>query len=72
LCEIGESEFEAGQSFCRSFSIISILILADWKTLMARKSRNPNFDQTLEILRDHSFDVAPFAGVSGGVLVSKH
>jgi len=39
---------------------------------MARKSRNPNFDQTLEILRTHSFDVAPFAGVAGGVLVSKH
>lgn len=39
---------------------------------MQRKSRNPNFDQTLEILRAHSFDVAPFAGVAGGVLVSKH
>jgi hypothetical protein len=39
---------------------------------MARKSRNPNFDQTLENLRAHSFDVAPFAGVAGGVLVSKH
>jgi hypothetical protein len=49
-----------------------ILILADWKTIMARKSRNPNFDQTLENLRAHSFDVAPYAGVAGGVLVSKH
>ncbi len=39
---------------------------------MARKSRNPNFDQMLEILRAHCFDVAPFAGVSGAVLVSKH
>lgn len=39
---------------------------------MARKSRNPNFDQTLENLRAHSFDVAPFPGVAGGVLVSKH
>jgi hypothetical protein len=39
---------------------------------MARKSPNPNFDQTLEILRAHSFDVAPFAGVAGAVLVSKH
>jgi len=43
---------------------------------MARKSPdpnpNPNFDQTLEILRSHLFDVAPFAGVAGGVLVSKH
>jgi hypothetical protein len=47
-------------------------ILADWKAAMARKSRNPNFDRTLEMLRAHSFDVAPFAGVAGGVLVSKH
>jgi hypothetical protein len=39
---------------------------------MARKSRNPNFDQTLENLRAHAFDVAPFAGVAGGVLVTKH
>jgi hypothetical protein len=38
---------------------------------MARKSRNPNFDQTLELLREHLFDVAPFAGVAEGVLVSK-
>ena len=39
---------------------------------MARKSRNPNFDQTLESLRAHSFDVAPYAGVAGGVLVTKY
>jgi hypothetical protein len=47
-------------------------ILADWNAIMARKSRNPNFDQTLETLRAHCFDVQPFAGVAGGVLVSKH
>jgi hypothetical protein len=39
---------------------------------MRQKFRNLNFDQTLETLRAHSFDVAPFAGVAGGVLVSKH
>lgn len=39
---------------------------------MARKSRNPNFDQTLENLRAHSFDVTPYAGVAAGVLVTKH
>ena len=44
---------------------------------MNRKSRNPNprnpnFVQTLETLRTHSFDVAPFAEVAGGVLVTKH
>ena len=27
---------------------------------MARKTRNPNFDQTLELLRAHGFDVAPY------------
>jgi hypothetical protein len=41
-------------------------------TIMARKSRNPNFDQTLETLRAHGFDGSPFAGVAGGVLVTKH
>jgi hypothetical protein len=39
---------------------------------LARKSRNPNFDQTLDTLRAHSFDVAPYAGVAGGMLVSKY
>jgi hypothetical protein len=39
---------------------------------MTRKFRNPNFDQTLEILRAHSFDVQPYSGVAGGVLVSKY
>jgi hypothetical protein len=47
-------------------------ILADWKATVSRKSRNPNFDQTLENLRAHSFDVTPDGEVSGGVLVSKH
>jgi len=49
-----------------------ITILADWKKIMARKSRNPNFDQTLDTLRAYSFDVAPYPGVAAGVLVSKH
>jgi hypothetical protein len=39
---------------------------------MARKSRNPNFEQTLDLLRAHSFDVTPFAGVAGSALVSKY
>ncbi|MGA2851691.1 MAG: hypothetical protein ABSE46_22030 [Terracidiphilus sp.] len=47
-------------------------ILADWKANMARKSRNPNFDQALEILRTNGFDVQPFPGAAGGFLVSKH
>jgi len=28
-------------------------------------------NQTLELLRSHSFDVAPYVGVAGGTLVSK-
>jgi len=44
---------------------------------MAKKSRNPNFDQTLDTLRAHSFDVTPYAAVagssvSGAVLVAKY
>ena len=39
---------------------------------MSRKTRKPNFDQTLETLRAHSFDVAPSTEVAGGVLVTKH
>ena len=39
---------------------------------MSRKPRNQNFDQTLDTLRAHSFDVAPYAEVADGVLVSKH
>jgi hypothetical protein len=39
---------------------------------MKKRSPHPNFDQTLELLRSHSFDAAPHPGVAGGVLVSKH
>ncbi len=39
---------------------------------MKKRSPHPNFDQTLDLLRTHSFDVAPDAGVAGGVLVSKY
>lgn len=46
-------------------------ILPDMNALIKRKSRHPGFDQALEVLRSHSFDVAPYAGVAGGVLVSK-
>ena len=39
---------------------------------MKRKSTHPNFDQTLELLRAHGFEVAANAGAQGGALVSKH
>lgn len=63
MCEI-----EGAGRLARSSSFI----LSDWKDSMARKTRNPNFDQTLEQLRAHSFDVTPFPEVAGGVLVGKH
>jgi hypothetical protein len=39
---------------------------------LSRKTRNPNFDQILERLSAHFFDVAPWAEVAGGVLVTKY
>jgi len=51
---------------------ISLNIFADWKAVMSAKEQNPNFEQTLEILRAHGFDVAPHAGVAGSAQVSKH
>lgn len=38
---------------------------------MKKKSRHPNFDQTLELLRTQGFDVAPSDAVAGGFLVSR-
>jgi hypothetical protein len=38
---------------------------------MKRKSLHPDFDQTLELLRAHGFETAAYAGIEGGVLVSK-
>jgi len=38
---------------------------------VTKKSRHPNFDQILENLRAHSFDVSPDSGVPGGFLVSR-
>jgi hypothetical protein len=63
VCEIG-----GGGEFANTYTNL----LADWKATMARKSRTSTFDQTLETLRAHSFDLAPFPGVAGGMLVSKH
>jgi len=38
---------------------------------MKKKSRHPNFDQTLELLRTQGFDVAPYEAVPSGFLVSR-
>jgi hypothetical protein len=39
---------------------------------LSRKTRNPNFEQTLERLRSHGFDGSPWAEAAGGVLVTKY
>lgn len=39
---------------------------------MSRKTRKPNFEQIIEKLRAHAFDVTPSHEIAGGVLVSKH
>jgi len=39
---------------------------------MAQKSRKPNLNQALEILRTHSFEVQPYGGIPGGMLVTKN
>jgi hypothetical protein len=38
---------------------------------MARMPRKPDFDQILQDLRAHSFDVKPYPAVANGTLVSK-
>ncbi len=38
---------------------------------MKPKSGHPSFNQTLELLRAHGFEAVPYAGVAGGMLVSK-
>ena len=39
---------------------------------MKPKSPHLNFEQTLELLRTHGFDMTTYTAVPGGVLVSKH
>jgi hypothetical protein len=38
---------------------------------MARKTKNRNFEEMLDALRAHGFDVTPYAGVANGMQVSK-
>jgi hypothetical protein len=45
--------------------------MASKKGTMKPKTLHLNFEQTLELLRTHGFDVTPYAAVPGGVLVSK-
>ena len=45
---------------------------ADREPKVSRKALQPNFDQTLEILKVHGFEVGPYSGAGGGTLVSKN
>ena len=38
---------------------------------MAGKSQTPSFEQTLNALRAHAFEVKPFPGIPNGMVVSK-
>lgn len=52
--------------------ITGIKILADRNAPMSKKNRKSNFNQVLEALRAHSFDVVPSSAQTDSVLVSKH
>ncbi len=39
---------------------------------MAKKTRKPNFNEALDALRSHSFDVQSYSGALGGMLVAKY
>jgi len=39
---------------------------------MKRKKTNPNFDQLMDLLRAHGFDVASYPGIADGMLVTKN
>jgi len=62
VCEIGVCEGTADQ-LSNAF--------ADWKAAMSRPILTLSFEQALDSLRAHSFEVSPAAGVAGGMLVSK-
>ena len=68
VCEIGNARVKIREDLADN----SFNSLADWKATMSRKARIQNFDQTLEALRAHSFDVTPWAEAAGGVLVTKY
>jgi len=78
VCEIESRSCEAARPIAAFFDRISVregpqlFPIADWNAAMKKKSSTPDFDQALEQLRGHGFDVTPFAGVPGGMLVSKH
>ena len=56
----------------RILPIIYSTVLADRNVTMSRKTRNASFEQAMETLRAHSFDVAPHSGAPDEVLVSKN
>lgn len=58
-----------------NLSLSSQIGQADWAdgcVPMARKSKNRNFDEMLDALRAHGFEVTPFAAVPSGMQVAKN
>jgi hypothetical protein len=51
--------------------MISFTVLADRNVNMSRKTHKASFEQAMEALRAHSFDVSPHPGAAGTMLVSK-
>jgi hypothetical protein len=61
MCEIVRDKLAATEIYLRRLD-----------GTMAHKTKLPSFQQALEILTTHSFDVAPYVEVANGVLASKH
>lgn len=70
MCEIGDRANHCDP--LQSSQIALEMGLLNMNAIMKRKSRHPSFDQMLELLRNHGFEIVPYPGVPGGVLVSKH
>jgi hypothetical protein len=68
VCEIGNARLQIREDFADN----SFNNLADWKVTLSRKTRTPDFNQVMDKLRAHSFDVAPWAAVTDGMLVTKY
>lgn len=52
--------------------LIRAYLQQDRDSTMAKKPARPTFDQVVELLRSHGFEVSSFAGISGGMLVGKY
>jgi hypothetical protein len=68
VCEIGNARLQVREDSADNNSST----LAEKKAAVRKKASKPDFEQIIETLRAHSFAVAPFTEVAGGMLVTKH